>query len=192
MRGHERPISRHVKDRQHLQEEIPMTNSEDKPPPAVGAYWIKEEDYPALLQLFDDGDKMPPSWKEWLKVAEEMERGLKAYGHVVLRVYIDPATFPDWCAAQSTSPGSAGRRRGGGHREIWPTGLTGTLLAGRRPIVSPPSKPHRSSNGRPSYGDRPTAIPVIPTWLKLIRSRCRQWRAVTLARRGPAPSPSSG
>ena len=89
----------------------PMTNSEDKPPPAVGAYWIKEEDYPALLQLFDDGDKMPPSWKEWLKVAEEMEQGLKAYGHVVLRVYIDPATFPDWCAAHSTSPGSAGRRK---------------------------------------------------------------------------------
>ena len=55
-----------------------MMNSEDNPPPAVGAYWIKEEDYPALLQLFDDGDKMPPSWKEWLKMAEEMEQGLKA------------------------------------------------------------------------------------------------------------------
>jgi hypothetical protein len=68
-----------------------MTNSEDSPPPAVGAYWIKEEDYPALLQLFDDADKMPPSWKEWLKMAEEMEQGLKAYGHVVLRVYIDPS-----------------------------------------------------------------------------------------------------
>ena len=88
-----------------------MNNFEDKPPPAVGAYWIKEEDYPALLKIFDDGDKMPPSWKEWLKMAEEMEQGLKAYGHVVLRVYIDPATFPDWCAAHGTSPGSAGRRK---------------------------------------------------------------------------------
>jgi hypothetical protein len=67
-----------------------MTNSEDNPPPAVGAYWIKEDDYAALLQFFDDGDKMPPSWKEWLKVAEEMEQGLKAYGHVVLRVYMPP------------------------------------------------------------------------------------------------------
>ena len=88
-----------------------MTNSADKPPPAVGAYWIKEEDYHALLQLFDDGGKMPPSWKEWVKMAEEMEQGLKAYGHVVLRVYIDPSTFPDWCAAHGTSPGSAGRRK---------------------------------------------------------------------------------
>jgi hypothetical protein len=88
-----------------------MTNSEDKPPPAVAAYWIKEEDYPALLRLFDDGDKMPPNWQEWLKMAEEMERGLKAYGHVVLRVCIDPATFPGWCAAHGTSPGSTGRRK---------------------------------------------------------------------------------
>jgi len=87
-----------------------MTNSEDNPPPAVGAYWIREEDYPAL-QLFDDGDKMPPNWQEWLKMAEEMEQGLKAYGHVVLRVYIDPAAFPDWCAAHGTSPGSTGRRK---------------------------------------------------------------------------------
>jgi hypothetical protein len=31
-------------------------------------------------------NKMLPSWKEWLKMAEEMEQGLKAYGHVVLRV----------------------------------------------------------------------------------------------------------
>jgi len=100
-----------VGNRRHLQEEHTMTNSENEPPPAVGAYWIKEEDYPALLQLFDDGDKMPPSWKEWLKMAEEMEQGLKAYGHVVLRVYIDPATFQDWCAAHGTSPGSAGRRQ---------------------------------------------------------------------------------
>ena len=88
-----------------------MTNFEDKPPPAVGAYWIREEDYPALLKIFDDGDRLPPSWKEWLRIAEEMEQGLKAYGHVVLRVPIDPATFPDWCAAHGTSPGSAGRRK---------------------------------------------------------------------------------
>jgi hypothetical protein len=32
-----------------------MANSEDRPPPAVGAYWIDEEDYPALLKIFADG-----------------------------------------------------------------------------------------------------------------------------------------
>jgi hypothetical protein len=88
-----------------------MSDFEERPPPAVGAYWIKEEDYPALLTLSDDGNKMPRTWKEWLKMAEEMERGLKAYGHVVMRVHIDPKTFPEWCAAHGTSPGREGRKR---------------------------------------------------------------------------------
>jgi hypothetical protein len=88
-----------------------MTNSEDRPPPAVGAYWINEGDYPALLEIFADGNTLPRTWKEWLKIAEEMESGLKAYGHVVMRVRIDPGTFADWCAANSTSPGREGRKR---------------------------------------------------------------------------------
>src|SRR3954452_13766823 len=88
-----------------------MSSSEDRPPPAVGAYWINEEDYPALRAIFADGDRLPPIWNEWLKMAEEMERGLKAYGHVVLRVRIDPKTFPDWCAAHGTSPGGEGRKK---------------------------------------------------------------------------------
>ncbi len=88
-----------------------MTNSEDKPLPAVGVYWINEEDYAALVKLFGDGHKLPPTWKEWLKMAEEMERGLKAYGHPVMRVRIDPNTFADWCAAHGTSPGAEGRKK---------------------------------------------------------------------------------
>jgi hypothetical protein len=86
-------------------------NQEDRPPPAVGAYWINEKDYPALLEIFADGNKMPRHWKDWLKIAEEMEQGLKAYGHVVLRVYIDPNVFRDWCAAHGTSTNGEGRKR---------------------------------------------------------------------------------
>ena len=88
-----------------------MTSSEYSPPPAVGIYWINEEDYPALLKIFADGDRMPRTWTEWRKMAEEMERGLKAYGHAVMRVRIDPNTYLDWCTAHDTSPGSAGRKK---------------------------------------------------------------------------------
>jgi hypothetical protein len=87
-----------------------MSSSDDRLP-GVGVYWIKEEDYPRLLTLFEDASKMPPTWAEWLKMAEEMERGLKAYGHPVMRVFIDPNTFPDWCAAHGTSPGREGRKK---------------------------------------------------------------------------------
>jgi hypothetical protein len=88
-----------------------MTNPEDERPPAIGVYWTNEEDYPALVRIFADGDRMPRTWGEWLKIAEEMESGLKAYGHVVMRVRIDPGTFPDWCAAHGTSPGREGRKK---------------------------------------------------------------------------------
>ena len=94
-----------------------MPNSDDKPLPAVGAYWIDEVDYPveavvAGLQrlIFDDGNLMPRTWIEWRKIAEEMEKGLKAYGHPVMRVRIDPATFPAWCVAHGTAPGRQGRK----------------------------------------------------------------------------------
>jgi hypothetical protein len=87
------------------------TGPEERPPPAVGVYWIREQDYPEALKIFDDGNKLPRSWPEWLKMAEEMERGLKAYGHVVMRVVIDPSTFPAWCADHGTSPGREGRKR---------------------------------------------------------------------------------
>src|SRR5437879_6320168 len=88
-----------------------MADLKNRPPPAVGTYWIKEQDYPALLKIFADGDKMPRTWKERLQTAEEMERGLKDYGHAVMRVPIDPNTFPNWCDAHSTSPGGEGRKR---------------------------------------------------------------------------------
>jgi hypothetical protein len=86
-----------------------MTDPNDKPLPAVGAYWIEEADYPAVVKILDDG-KMPRTWAEWHKIAEEMEKGLKAYGHPVMRVRIDPVTFPAWCAAHGTTPGRQGRK----------------------------------------------------------------------------------
>lgn len=87
-----------------------MTDLEKAPPP-VGVYWIRQDDYPAALTIFTDGHKLPRVFGEWLKMAEEMERGLKAYGHPVLRVIIDPATFADWCTAHGTTTGSDGRKR---------------------------------------------------------------------------------
>ena len=52
-----------------------MTNSDERSPPAVGVYWINEDDYPELLKIFPDGNRMPRTWAEWLKIAEEMESG---------------------------------------------------------------------------------------------------------------------
>jgi hypothetical protein len=87
-----------------------MPHSDEKPLPAVGAYWIEEADYAATRALFEDGATLPPTWKEWLKMAEEMKKGLEAYGHPVMKVRIDPAAFAAWCAAHGTTPGRQGRK----------------------------------------------------------------------------------
>ena len=87
-----------------------MLSSDEKPLPAVGVFWIEEADYLSALTIFDDGATLPRSWAEWRKLAEEMEKGLKAYGHPVMRVRIDPAAFPAWCAAHGTTTGRSGRK----------------------------------------------------------------------------------
>jgi hypothetical protein len=82
----------------------------EAPPPVVGIYWIDEGDYPALRDIFDDGSKMPLTWKEWLKMAEEMKQGLESYGHVVMRVPVSPRAFSDWCAVQGIGTGREARK----------------------------------------------------------------------------------
>ena len=104
-----------------------MADLEDRPPPAVGVYWIDEDDYPALLKIFADGNTMPRTWKEWLKIAEEMETGLKAYGHVVMRVRIDPRHISGLVRRPGHEYGPRRTEKircGGCHREIRRSKLT--------------------------------------------------------------------
>ena len=87
-----------------------MTSQDDIPLRGVGVYWIDETDYAAVRALFDDGDSLPPDWAQWQKMAIEMETGLKAYGHPVMRVRIRPDEFAAWCAAHDVTTGRAGRK----------------------------------------------------------------------------------
>jgi hypothetical protein len=87
-----------------------MLPSDEKPLPGVGVFWIEEADYPSVLAIFEDRNTFPRRWAEWCKMAEEMEKGLKAYGHPVMRVRIDPVAFAAWCTAHGTTPGRQGRK----------------------------------------------------------------------------------
>jgi hypothetical protein len=87
-----------------------MLPASDQPLPAVGVFWIEEADYPAALKMFEDGGTFPPAWPQWLKMAEEMKKGLESYGHPVMKVRIDPKTFPIWCAAHGVTTGRQGRK----------------------------------------------------------------------------------
>jgi hypothetical protein len=59
--------------------------------------WYKEEDYQALLTIFDDADQLPPTFAEWLTRAEEKKAEVESEGDQVMKVFIDPETFPQWC-----------------------------------------------------------------------------------------------
>lgn len=63
--------------------------------------WYREEHYAALLELFDDSDLLPPTYGDWLARAEEKKAEVEARGDKVIKVFIDPETFPEWCARKN-------------------------------------------------------------------------------------------
>lgn len=73
-----------------------------KPQPARQAtlqamVWYKEEHYEQLLSIFDDAELLPLTYQDWLVRAEEKKAEVEAAGDQVIKVFIDPETFPEWC-----------------------------------------------------------------------------------------------
>ena len=66
----------------------------------TGMVWYHLKDYSAIRRIMADGNKLPATYHEWLMKAETGEKKLTREGHTIMRVYIDPETFPDWCRAR--------------------------------------------------------------------------------------------
>jgi hypothetical protein len=81
-----------LKEKQVTREEAPAL-----PPMLKAMVWYKEEHYQSLLALFDDADLLPPTYQDWLVRAEEKKTEVEAAGDQVLKVFIDPDTFSEWC-----------------------------------------------------------------------------------------------
>jgi hypothetical protein len=78
--------------------------------PRVSALpWYHRGDYPALLLLFSDPDKVPNTFDAWLEHAESVERQLQAAGFVVERAWIRPGPFAAWCRERDLSPNQQAR-----------------------------------------------------------------------------------
>jgi hypothetical protein len=63
----------------------------------TGWAWYEESDYPRILQIMEDADRLPATYARWREKAETAERELKGRGHEVVRAMISPDTFPAWC-----------------------------------------------------------------------------------------------
>lgn len=64
---------------------------------ALGMVWYRAEDYDAILRIMTDRHILPSHYHVWLMNAETGEKKYRRDGYIVIRAYIDPETFPDWC-----------------------------------------------------------------------------------------------
>ena len=77
--------------------------------PVSALPWYARADYPILLRLFSDPDKLPVTYDAWLERADQVEKQLQRVGLAVARIRICPAPFADWCKERNVSPDQAAR-----------------------------------------------------------------------------------
>lgn len=86
---------------QEKQQKAAQAATEKHQPMLRAMVWYKEEDYELLLTIFDDTELLPRTFADWSKRAEEKKDEVEAEGDQVMKVFIDPETFPDWCASKN-------------------------------------------------------------------------------------------
>lgn len=66
----------------------------------IGMVWYEREHYDAIRRVMTDREKLPATFHEWRMKAETEEKKFRREGKIVVRVLIDPETFPDWCRSR--------------------------------------------------------------------------------------------
>lgn len=65
----------------------------------AGLPWYEAETYQRVCALMHDQDRLFGTHTEWLAAAQRTEEGLRRQGVRTVRVALDLAQFPAWCAA---------------------------------------------------------------------------------------------
>lgn len=73
--------------------------------------WYREEHYPELLALFSDARLLPPDFAAWQARAEAKKVEVEAAGDQVIKVYIEPETFGQWCREKGLATDAEARTR---------------------------------------------------------------------------------
>lgn len=68
----------------------------------VGIAWYRKEDYERVRAISNDAHTFPDTFEDWEKRAEERREEILKLGHVVIKAYIDPDTFPPGAAPTDT------------------------------------------------------------------------------------------
>jgi hypothetical protein len=86
-----------------VKEKSVKPSTPEQSPSVKAMVWYREEHWETLVNLFTDADKLPKSYNDWHGRAVEMQERMQAEGHAVIKVYIDPETFPGWCESKGLS-----------------------------------------------------------------------------------------
>ncbi len=78
---------------------------------AVALVWYWREDYPRVLEVMEDAGSLQTTWKAWLRDAERLERKLMREGFGVVRVFLAPDEFIQWCKSENLAPIGSSRSR---------------------------------------------------------------------------------
>ena len=78
---------------------------------ATGIAWYRAQDYDRLKATFTDGWKLPDTFESWQRSAQNLYDKLTNEGLVVVKAYIDPNTFPEWCRANGMEMNAKARMR---------------------------------------------------------------------------------
>lgn len=81
----------------------------DHQPSVQAMVWYKKEHWDTLREMFADGDMLPKSYQDWEQRAEKMKADAQQAGDAVIKVYIDPETFPQWCKEKGLEMNSEAR-----------------------------------------------------------------------------------
>jgi len=71
--------------------------------------WFTRSDYPALLELFSDSNKLPTTYDAWLEGAEGIEQQFQSNGFKIAKIWIRPVPFAAWCKERNVSPNQVAR-----------------------------------------------------------------------------------
>jgi hypothetical protein len=73
------------------------------------APWYVREDYDNIRKVMDDGDKLPPTYDEWEKLAKSQVADIARGGTVIKPVILNSEKFIAFCQDKKISPDSKGR-----------------------------------------------------------------------------------
>ena len=76
---------------------LPILPKGRNQPQHVGVAWYRKEQWPRLLEIADDKEKLEASYDEWVKIAQKTMREMEKLGLSLVKVDVDVEELLAWC-----------------------------------------------------------------------------------------------